>query len=89
MAFNTTILTADAFIITPSTNAAVRNITAMGFYVGGTSGQAKDINVVTSRGKTVLFKAVPVGTSIPLIICAVRTTNTTLTGLQLVGYGPQ
>lgn len=88
MAFNTTLLTADAFAIVPSTNAATR-VTAMGFYVGGTSGQAKDINVVTSRGKTVLFKAVPVGTSIPLIICAVRTTNTTLTGLQLVGYGPQ
>ena len=88
MAINATRIAADAFAIVPSTNAATK-VTAFGFYVGGTSGQAKDINAVTSRGKTVLFKAVPVGTTINLIICAVRTTNTTLTGLQLIGYGPQ
>ena len=90
MSFNTTLMTADAFAITPATNApAATNFTAMGFYVGGTSGQAKDVNVVTSRGHTVLFKAVPVGTTIPVIICNVRTTNTTVTGLKLVGFGPQ
>lgn len=82
MAFNASLVTADCFAITPSTNAATK-LTAFGFYVGATG----DVNVVTGRGNTVLFKAVPTGTIIPQIISGVRATNTTAT--QIVGFGPQ
>jgi hypothetical protein len=79
MAFNASFVTADAKAITPGTTA----LTLFGFYVGGTG----DVNVITSRGTTVLFKAVPAGVSIPLCISQVRSTNTTAT--SIVGYGPQ
>lgn len=82
MAFNSTLVTAQCFAITPSTNAATR-FTAFGFYVGATG----NVNVVDGRGSTVLFTGVRTGTIIPQFIVSVRATSTTATGL--VGFGPQ
>ena len=65
-----------------ATNAAV-TFTAYGFYVGTTG----NVNVVTSRGNTVLFTGVPAGTIIPLCISSVRATNTTAS--TIVGFGSQ
>lgn len=78
--------TADFFSITPSTNAATK-INAYAIYVGGTNGQAKDVNAVSGRGTTVLFKGVPVGTTLYASFSAVRATNTTANAV-LVGFGP-
>ena len=82
MAFNASLVTADAFAITKSTNAAV-TFTAFGFYVGTTG----NVNVVTSRGTTVLFQAVPAGQIIPLCISSVRATSTTAS--NIIGFGSQ
>lgn len=81
MAFNATTVTADAFVITPSTNAKTV-FTAFGF-VAGTNGK---VNVVTSRGSSVVIP-VQAGVPIPLAISSVRTTNTTVT--VIAGFGPQ
>lgn len=85
MAFNATQVTNDCFLITPSTNAATK-FYAYSFFVGGTNGQTKNINVVTGTGKSVLFTGVPTGTTVRQIITGVRTTNTTAT--SIVGFGP-
>lgn len=83
MAVNATFFAAQAFAIVPSTNA-VTKFTSYGFYVG-TGG---DVNVVDSRGNTVLFKTVGTGREIRgVIISSVRATNTTAT--HIVGYGPE
>lgn len=78
MSFNASLVTADAFQVTPSDTTA---ISAYGFYVGVTG----DVTVITSRGTTVLFKAVPAGVSIPLAISKVKSTGTTAS--QIVAYG--
>lgn len=83
MAFNSTLVTARCFAITPSTNAAVKFSAIGGFYVGG----AGDVNVIDYGGTTTLFKAVPVGTTINQAIICVIATNTTAT--HLVGFGPE
>lgn len=44
-------------------------------YIGG----AGDLNVITAAGQTVLFKAVPVGTFIPINVIKVLSTSTTAT----------
>jgi hypothetical protein len=79
--------TADFFSITPSTNGNTK-FTAYAIYVGGTNGQGKDVNAMSSRGSAVLFKGVPVGTTLYAQFSAVRTTNTTANAV-LVGFGPQ
>lgn len=86
MSFNASRVTADAFIVTPSTNGATK-FTAFGFTVIGTAGQAKNVQVITSRGTKIPFTGLPVGTTIALAISACTTTNTTAT--TIVAYGPQ
>lgn len=82
MAVNSTNFADQAFIITPSTNAAVK-FTSYGFYVGG----GGNVNAVDSKGNTVLFFACATGREIRgVIISSVRATNTTAT--HLLGYGP-
>lgn len=80
MAYNATQVTVNAFAITKSD---ANTISAFGFYVGGTG----DVAVMPFGGTTeVTFKAVPVGTIIPLAISKVMETNTTAT--LIVGFGP-
>lgn len=52
-----------------------------GLYVGG----AGDVKVTTALGDTVVFKAVPVGTFIPVKVNRVWATGTTATFIVLVG----
>lgn len=69
----------DAFAAVPSDSVILTNCT--GVYVGGTG----DVALVTISGKSVLFKAVPIGTTIRLKIKQILATNTTATllvGLQ-------
>jgi hypothetical protein len=69
----------DAFPAVPSDSAILTNCT--GVYVGGTG----DLALVTLSGKSVLFKALPVGTTVRLKIkqiLATGTTATLLVGLQ-------
>jgi hypothetical protein len=78
--------TADFFQVAPSTNGKTV-ITAFALFVGGTGGQSKNVNAISGRGTTVIFKGVPVGTTLYASFSGVRTTNTTAT--NLVGFGPQ
>lgn len=66
----------DAFDITPS-NSTNFNIMARAIYVG-TGG---DISLVTSRGNTVVFTAVPQGTVLPVVALRVNSTGTTASNL--------
>lgn len=76
MAFNYTLIPADAVAITKSDTTA---LSLCGLYVGGTG----DVLVTTARGNDVTFTAVPVGTFIMLAISKVKaaTTATALVGL--------
>ena len=79
MAFRATTITADGVAITPSNSTA---LSLFGFYVGSTG----DVNVVTLKGTTVLFKAVPAGTSIRVGVSKILSTSTTAS--NIIGYGP-
>lgn len=79
MAFNATLVTSGAFTITPSDTTP---ISAYGVYVGGTG----DLTVTPMNGAAdVVFKAVPVGTIIPLAIAKVKAATT---ATLLIGFGP-
>jgi hypothetical protein len=61
-----------AFAITKSdTVVFVEQPSAL--YIGGTG----DVNVVTTKGQTVLFSAVPVGAILPIKVKQVLSTSTT------------
>lgn len=79
MAFKASRVTADGVAVTPSN---VTLLSLFGFYVGGTG----DVNMVTSRGTTLLFKAVPAGTTIRIGVSQILSTSTTAT--NIVGLGP-
>lgn len=79
MAFNASMVTADAFAVTKSDSTV---ITAFGFYVGVQG----DVAVTTALGHNVTFTAVPAGQIIPLAISKVLSTGTTAT--NIVGFGP-
>lgn len=80
MAYNATQVTVNAFAITKSDTTV---ISAFGFYVGGTG----DVAVMPFGGSTaVTFKAIPVGTIIPLAISKVLETGTSAS--LIVGFGP-
>lgn len=64
----------DAAAVTASDTAD--NIFA-GLYIGA----AGDVTVVTAAGNTVLFKAVPVGTIIPINVIKVKSTGTASTSI--------
>lgn len=66
-----------AEVVTKSDTAFV-NYT--GLYIGGTG----NVNVVTAKGDTVLFSALPVGAQINLHIVQVLSTSTTAT--LIVGF---
>lgn len=65
---------ADAFSITKSDSADLPD-SCIGIYVGGTG----DVNVLTHGGRQVLFKAVPVGVTLPIKARRVMSTSTTAT----------
>lgn len=65
----------DAVAVTPHDSNAQTNLPCEALYVGG----AGDVEVITKSGTTTLFKAVPVGTLIPIGVSRVRATNTTAT----------
>lgn len=79
MAFNASTVTADAFNVTLSDTTVV---TAFGFYVGTTG----NLQVVTQKGTTVLFTALPAGVIVPLAVSKFQTTNTTAS--NIVAFGP-
>lgn len=60
--------------VTPSDSVDVTN-TTRGLYVGVTG----DVSVIMQGGATVLFKAVPAGTLLPIRVSRVRATGTTAT----------
>lgn len=68
----------DADEITKSDSTILQN--CIGLYIGG----AGDVNVVTEKGTTVLFEAVPAGTQISLGITKVLSTSTTAS--KIVGF---
>lgn len=61
-----------AFSVTPSDTAGNQ---CRAIYVGG----AGDVTVITLGGNTVTFKAVPVGTILPIEVSTIKATNTTAT----------
>lgn len=65
----------DAAAVTPSDTTHLGN--GRGLYVGGTG----DVSVVTSKGTTVTFPAVPAGTILPIMVSKVRSTSTTATNI--------
>lgn len=65
----------DAFAITPGASFGPKY--AVSLYVGG----AGDVEVVTAKGTTVVFTAVPVGQYIPVVCKSVESTNTTATNI--------
>lgn len=79
MAYNASQITLDAKAVTPSDSTVV---SFFGFYVGITG----DVAVVTAKGTTVTFTAVPAGQIIPVAVSKINLTNTTAT--DIVGFGP-
>lgn len=70
----------DGFALTPS-DTVTYSPPLSGVYVGGTG----DVAVVFPSGASVVFKAVPVGTTLPIspsIVKATLTTATLLIGLR-------
>lgn len=65
-----------AFAITPNDSADLSN-TTRAIYVGG----AGDVKLTTTRGDTVTFSAVPVGSILPVRASRVFATGTTATNL--------
>jgi hypothetical protein len=65
-------LWSDAVAVTPSDTAEQR---FSGLYIGG----AGDVAIKGVSGAAVTFKAVPVGTILPITTAAVMSTNTTAT----------
>jgi hypothetical protein len=74
----------DAVAVTPHDSNDQTNLPCDGLYVGG----AGDVNVITREGTTVLFKAVPVGTTIPIGVKRVKGTNTDATHIVALTVGP-
>ena len=74
--YNPTTVAKDAFTITKSDTTELPD-TLVGIYVGGTG----DVNILTHRGVQVLFKAVPVGTFLPIKVRRVMATSTTATNM--------
>jgi hypothetical protein len=62
--------------VTPSDSADLANVTRA-VYVGG----AGDLTVINAAGTTVTFKAVPVGTLLPIRVGRIKATLTTATNL--------
>ena len=79
MAFNATRVTADGVAITKSDST---NLSLFGFYVGG----AGDVTIKTLLGTSLLFTAVPAGTTIRIGVSKIMSTGTTAT--SIVGLGP-
>lgn len=61
----------DAAAVTPSDSVDLANV-SRGLYVG-TGG---DLTVITKGGTTILFKAVPSGTLLPIRVSRVKATGT-------------
>lgn len=66
----------DGFAVTPS-DSTVFTGQVKGLYIG-TGG---DVNVVTLAGTTILFKAVPTGTFMPVMVQQVLATSTTASNI--------
>lgn len=66
----------DAAVITKSDTVNLATI-ARALYVGGVG----DVTLVTAAGNTVLFSAVPAGTTIPIRFSRVNSTATTATNM--------
>lgn len=65
-----------AFAVVPSDTVDLPFVTRF-IYVGG----AGDVSLITLGGETVVFKAVPVGTTLKVQATRVTSTNTTATNL--------
>lgn len=63
---------AHAEAVTPSDTVDLTYVSGM-LYVGSVG----DVTVITKNGETVLFKAVPTGTFVPIRASRVKTTGTT------------
>lgn len=79
MAFNASLVTVDAFNVTPSDSEV---ISAFGF----TSCDGGNVTVVTAKGTTVEFASVPAGFTTVLAIQKIKATGTSSS--NLVAYGP-
>ena len=73
----------DAVAVTPHDSNAQTLMPCDGLYVGG----GGDVNVITRGGTTVLFKAVPVGTFIPIGVERVKATSTDATYIVALESG--
>ena len=73
----------DAVAVTPHDSNAQTLMPCDGLYIGG----AGDVSVITRGGTTVLFKAVPVGTVIPIGVSRVRATDTDATYIVALESG--
>jgi hypothetical protein len=62
--------------VTPSDSADLANVTRA-VYIGG----AGDLTVINVAGITVTFKAVPVGTLLPIRVARIKATLTTASNL--------
>ena len=62
--------------VTPSDTTDLANVTR-GVYVGG----AGDLTVINAAGVTITFKAVPVGTLLPIRVSRIKATLTTASNL--------
>lgn len=71
----------DAFAVTKSDTTVFQRIPSA-LYVGAEG----DVQVVTEMGSTVLFLAVPAGTTIPLRIKQVMSTNTGASSMVALVY---
>lgn len=67
----------DARAVTTVDGTLLPNGICRGLYIGGTG----DVTVVTEGGTTATFKAVPVGTVLPIRAQSVNSTNTTATNI--------
>lgn len=67
----------DAFAVTPSDTVNFTQGIIRGLYIGG----AGDVTLIPDSGTAVLFKAVPVGTILPVLCTRVNATATTATNI--------
>lgn len=66
-----------ATAVTTSDSANIANPATKGLYIGG----AGDVKVDTAHASAVVFKAVPVGTILPVLVLKVYATGTTATNI--------
>jgi hypothetical protein len=65
--------------VTPSDSSDLSNVSRY-LYVGGTG----DITATSQGGDSIVFKAVPVGTVLPVALSRIKATGTTATNLVVI-----